>query len=357
MSSWNETKPLEQSQADIKRRKNEHIEICMNEDVEGWGGGTGFDEYGFRHQALPELDFGAIDTACEFLGRNLKAPLMVSSMTGGTDEAARINVRLAEAAESRGWGMGLGSLRAAIECPETAHTFRVRSVAPSIPLIANLGAVQFNYGYGVDECRRAVDLTEADALVLHLNGLQELFQTGGDWNFSGLLNRIELLCRHAEFPIGVKEVGFGIDGDTARSLVDAGISFIDVAGAGGTSWIEVEKHRTSDPIRQAAAKAFEDWGTPTAQCVTEVRHALPNIALLASGGLVNGVEAAKAIALGANMASYGRALLAPAIESAEGLAELFGRIEFELRVAMFGIGAANLSQLRGTSRLASRRMT
>ncbi len=350
-AGMNDKKTIPGLKSEIERRKKEHIEICLHENVEGRGEGTGFDRYRFRHLALPEIDYAAIDTAAEFIGRGLKVPLMVSSMTGGTDEASRINIRLAEAAECHGWAMGLGSLRAAIEHPHTAASFQVRRYAPSIPLLANLGAVQLNNGYGIEECRRAVELTEADALVLHLNGLQEVFQNGGDSNFHGLLSQIERLCNDAEFPVGVKEVGWGIDGETAKQLEDAGVSFIDVAGAGGTSWIEVEKHRSIDGVRIDAAGAFADWGTPTSECIREARVATVRSHLIASGGLVNGVDAAKAIALGANLASFGRALLAPALHSSEILNQLFERIEFELRTAMFGIGAENLQQLFRTSRL------
>lgn len=339
------------TRGDITDRKKEHIEICLREEVSGQGEGTGFDRYRFRHLALPETDFAAIDTSTEFLGRSIRSPLMISSMTGGTDDATRINIRLAEAAERRGWVMGLGSVRAAIEHPHTAPSFQVRKYAPHVPLLANLGAVQFNYGYGVDECRRAVEIVDADALVLHLNGLQELFQNGGDCNFSGLLLQIERLCKAVEFPVGVKEVGWGIDGETAEKLVDAGVSFIDVAGAGGTSWSQVEMLRTTDNILRGAAKAFADWGNPTAECVREAREAVPSGFIIASGGLLNGVDAAKAIAIGANLASFGRALLAPAIHSDDELDELLGTIEYELRAAMFGIGAANLNQLSSTHRL------
>ncbi|WP_310735548.1 type 2 isopentenyl-diphosphate Delta-isomerase [Cohnella herbarum] len=346
-----ETGQVPGEKPDIGRRKKEHIEICLHEDVEGRGEGTGFDRYRFRHLALPEVNFNGIDTSTQFLNRKLRVPFMVSSMTGGTDEAGRINVRLAEAAERKGWAMGLGSLRAAIANPSTARSYQVRQHAPNVPLLANLGAVQLNYGFGIEECRRAVQMTDADALVLHLNGLQELFQNEGDNNFGGLLNKIERLCREAEFPIGVKEVGWGIDGDTASKLADAGVSFIDVAGAGGTSWIEVEKHRSANHLTREAAKAFEDWGTPTAECIAETRAAVPDAYVIGSGGLANGVDAAKAIALGADLASFGRSLLAPALHSAERLSELFDRLEFELKAAMFGIGAANMSQLSRTERL------
>jgi len=341
-------------ETEIKRRKREHIEICLREDVEGWGEGTGFDRYRFRHLALPELDFADIRLDSSFLGRNLKAPFVVSSMTGGTDEAGRINVRLAEAAQRHGWAMGLGSLRAAIEAPDSAASYRVRQIAPDVPLLANLGAAQLNYGYGIAECRRAVEMTGADALVLHLNGMQEVFQDGGDTNFRGLARRIAELCKEAEFPVGVKEVGMGIDGETVRMLADIGVSFVDVAGAGGTSWIKVEKYRTKDRLRKIASDAFEDWGNPTAECIREAREAASDMALIASGGMTNGVEAAKALALGADAVAFGKALLAPALDSADKLDELFARVEFELKAAMFGIGAGNLQELRGTRRLVRR---
>ncbi|WP_342773071.1 type 2 isopentenyl-diphosphate Delta-isomerase [Paenibacillus flagellatus] len=334
-----------------EQRKAEHIRICLEEDVGSRSIGSGFERYRFRHEALPELGFDRIDTSAEWLGRRLRVPLLISSMTGGTEEALRINRHLAEAAEARGWAMGLGSMRAAVEKPELARTFRIRDVAPSVPLVANIGAVQLNCGYGVDECRRAVELAEADALVLHLNGMQELFQPEGDVDFAGLLGRIERLCRDMPVPVGAKEVGWGIAGDTARRLADAGVRFLDVAGAGGTSWIQVEKFRSADPVRRAAADAFADWGIPTAECVVEARAAAPGCTLIASGGLATGVDAAKAIALGADIAGFGRSLLGAAVGSAERTAQTLERIEFELRAAMFGIGAGDLRKLRDTPRL------
>lgn len=331
-----------------ERRKTEHIRICLQEDVGSRAGGAGFAQYRFRHRALPEIDFREIATSVSWLGKQMQVPLLISSMTGGTEEALNINRNLAEAAERRGWAMGIGSVRAAVERPELARTFRVRDVAPTIPIIANIGAVQLNYGYGAEECRRAVEIAEADGLVLHLNGMQELFQPEGNTNFKGLLRQIETVCAALPVPVGVKEVGWGIDGETAKLLADAGVSFVDVAGAGGTSWSQVEKFRTADPVRRLAAEAFADWGIPTAQCVAEVRKAVPNGTLIASGGLANGVDVAKAIALGADIAGFGRSLLGAAVGSAEQVALSLERIEYELRAAMFGIGAADLKSLRGT---------
>jgi isopentenyl-diphosphate delta-isomerase len=286
-----------------------------------------------------------------FLERELRTPLLISSMTGGSTATGAINARLAEAAQRRGWALGVGSVRAAVERSELTETFYVRDKAPNIPVIANIGAVQLSYGFGIEECRRAVDIAGADFLVLHLNGLQEVFQPEGNTGFASLLSQIEKVCRALEVPVGVKEVGWGIDGDTAALLYNAGVAFVDVAGAGGTSWSQVEKFRSVDPIRRAAAEAFADWGTPTADCIAEVRAVSPKGALIGSGGLKHGVDAAKALALGADLAGFGRNLLGPAVDSEEALEAALAQVELELKIAMFGIGAPNLATLRGTPRL------
>ncbi|MFD0588341.1 type 2 isopentenyl-diphosphate Delta-isomerase [Paenibacillus sp. GCM10027627] len=341
---------------DTSKRKEEHIRICLQEEVNGIGISTGLDSYRFKHNALPELSFAEVSLETEWFGKPLRAPFLVSSMTGGTDEAGAINRRLAAAAEERGWAIALGSMRAAIEKEELAGTFNIRGVAPTAPVIANIGAVQLNYGFGVEECAKAVDLAEADCLVLHLNAMQEVFQPEGDTDFGSLLGRIEEVCKALSVPVGVKEVGWGIDGDTAVRLNEAGVAFIDVAGAGGTSWSQVEKFRVSDPLRRTAAEAFADWGIPTSDSLLEVRDRLPGAKLIASGGLLTGVDAAKAIALGAHLAGFGRTLLPGAAQgnldwSVQQLLLQFERMEFELKAAMFGIGAGTISDLRGTKRI------
>lgn len=346
----------EQQMAITAKRKAEHIRICLQEQVNSNGILTGFEQYRFKHNALPELAFDQISLETSWLGYPLKAPLLVSSMTGGTDEAGAINRRLAIAAEERGWAIGLGSMRAALEDEALAASFYIRKEAPSVPIIANVGAVQLNYGFQTDTCRKAVDISQADALVLHLNSMQEVFQPEGDTDFSSLLVKIEKLCAALDIPVGVKEVGWGIDGAAASKLYEAGVSFIDVAGAGGTSWSQVEKYRTNDPMRRLAAEAFADWGIPTTACIAEVRQALPEATIIASGGLHTGVDAAKAIALGANLAGFGRALLPQAAQgdsqwSVQQLIAQFERIEFELHAAMFGIGAGTIVELQQTSRL------
>jgi len=345
-----------EEQALTARRKGEHIRICLQEQVNSVGIETGLERFRFKHNALPELSFHNIRLETEWLGKKMRAPLIVSSMTGGTDEAGAINRRLAEAAEERGWAIGLGSMRAAIEDKALAQSFYIRKEAPTVPIIANIGAVQLNYGFSTDDCRRAVELADADALVLHLNSIQEVFQPEGDTDFSGLLVRIEAVCKKLDVPVGVKEVGWGIDGALAAKLADAGIAFIDAAGAGGTSWSQVEKFRMNDPIRREAAEAFADWGIPTTESIIDIRSALPSASIIASGGLRNGVDAAKSIALGADLAGFGRVLLPQAAVqnntlSVELLLQQFERIEFELRTAMFGIGAASIAALKSTNRL------
>lgn len=336
---------MEERNDTTSRRKEDHIRICLEEQVQASGVMTGFEMYRLRHSALPEMAFAEVRLETSFLGLPVRAPLLVSSMTGGSQSTGEVNRRLAEAAESRGWAMGLGSMRAALEREELAHTFDVRKFAPTIPLIANLGAVQLNAGLGPDDCRRAVEMSQANALVFHVNALQEVFQPGGDTDFRGLYRKLEQVCGALDVPVGVKEVGWGIDGETARRLADVGVAFIDVAGAGGTSWSQVEKFRQSDPLYRQAAEAFAGWGAPTAECVAEVRGVLPGMPLVASGGLRSGVDAAKALALGADLAGFGRSLLREAV-TGDDVAGRLERVELELRIAMFASGVREISDLR-----------
>ncbi len=331
----------------IGQRKAEHIRINLEEDVRS-GLTTGLEKYRFIHQALPEVDLAAIDTRLSLFGRLLQAPVLISSMTGGTAEAARINRNLARAAQVHRVALGVGSQRAALEHPELAATFQVRREAPDILLFANLGAVQLNYGYTVEHCRRAVAMIEADALILHLNPLQEALQPEGDTRFSGLVAKIEAVCRALEVPVVVKEVGWGISEQAARMLADAGVAAIDVAGAGGTSWSQVEMHRAATAMQRQLAAAFVDWGIPTAESVLAVRRAAPHLPVFASGGLRTGIDIAKSIALGATLGGMAGRLLAAAAESAEAAAEALRLIIQELRVAMFAAGAADLEALRHT---------
>lgn len=329
-------------------RKLDHLRIVLGEDVSSKGVTSGWAGYRFRHRAIPELDLREIDLCTHFFGKPLRAPLLISSMTGGASEAERINLQLAEAAETMGVALGVGSQRAALVNERLARTYRVRHVAPTAVLLANLGAVQLNYGFGVDECRRAVEMIEADALILHLNALQEAVQPEGNTNFKGLLGKIEQVCRSLDVPVIAKEVGNGIGADDARRLVEAGVAAIDVAGAGGTSWSEVERFRHTQEAGRSIAATFAGWGIPTTQAIQEVRAALPNVPLIGSGGVRTGLHVAKAIALGADLAgSAAPHLFRTAGENGvAGVVEGLRMLQDELRITMFLVGAADLRALR-----------
>ncbi|MGI9253783.1 MAG: type 2 isopentenyl-diphosphate Delta-isomerase [Thermomicrobiales bacterium] len=333
--------------AQIAGRKREHIQIVLDDPVAS-GLSAGFERYRLVHAALPDLDLAAVDSSTRFLGKALAAPLLISGMTGGVDRAGEINRRLATAAQALGVAMGVGSQRIAIQDPALAPWFQVRQWAPDILLIANLGAVQLNCGYGPDECRRAVEMIDADALALHLNPLQEAVQAGGNTNWSGLLGRIEDVCSALDRPVIVKEVGWGISGRVARQLADAGVSAIDCGGAGGTSWSEVERRRAPSERLAAVAGAFADWGIPTSESLLMVRAAVPDLPVIASGGLRSGVDAAKAIALGADLAGIAAPLLRAAAVSESAAHDLLAATIDQLRISMFACGAGNLAALRKT---------
>ncbi len=333
------------------RRKADHIRINLEEDVQFPSLTTGFERYHLLHQALPDLDLREIDMTVALLGKRLGVPLLISSMTGGTEAARTINRNLAQAAQARGLAMGLGSQRTGIEQAHTADTFRVREIAPDILLFANLGAIQLNYGYTVDQCRRAVEMIEADALILHLNPLQEALQADGDWNWRGLLGKIEAVCRTLGVPVVAKEVGWGLNGQVARLLADAGVAALDVAGAGGTSWSAVEYHRApTDELRRLAA-GFADWGIPTAEALLMVREAVPDLPVIASGGMRSGIEGATALALGAAAVGIASPFLKAAVASADEVIATIDQFAAELRTAMFCAGAGNISALREPGRV------
>jgi isopentenyl-diphosphate delta-isomerase len=327
-------------------RKSRHLDICLEDDVASHLD-AGFSRVRLRHEALPECALDDIDTSIELFGRRLSAPLLISSMTGGTERARTINHNLAIAAERAGVALGLGSQRAALEDPALLGTYRVRDVAPRVVLFANLGAVQFNYGVTVDDARRVVDDIAADGLYLHLNPLQEALQPRGDTNFRNLLPRIGALCRALDVPVIAKSVGSGISVRTAARLLDAGVSAIDVAGAGGTSWARVEGRRSGDPMREALAESFAAWGYPTAEATAALRDAFPHAVIFASGGIRTGVDVAKAIALGADLAAAGLPFLEPATRSAEAVSEAVDLILAGLRIAIFASGCRRPSDLPG----------
>lgn len=335
-----------QQAAVTQSRKADHLRVCLEDDVQFNQVTTGLDRYRFTHCCLPELDRQEISLTTAFLGKTLAAPLLISSMTGGTDLAQLINYRLAAAAQHYGIAMGVGSQRVAIENPQVAATFAVRSVAPDILLFANLGAVQLNYDYGLDQCLRVIDLLEADALVLHLNPLQESVQTRGDTNFRGLLAKIATLCQKLPVPVIAKEVGNGISASMAQKLIESGVSAIDVAGAGGTSWAKVESERATDLRQRRLGQTFADWGIPTAECITTVRAVAPQIPLIASGGLRNGLEVAKTIALGADLAGLALPFLQAAADSEVALHSLIEILIAEITTVLFCTGVASPTGLR-----------
>ncbi|HXW51113.1 MAG TPA: type 2 isopentenyl-diphosphate Delta-isomerase [Candidatus Acidoferrales bacterium] len=332
-------------------RKADHIRINLEADVAAKGVRSGFEEYRFLHNGLPEIDLAEVDTATTVLGRTLAVPLLISCMTGGTEEARRINRNLALVAQDLGLALGLGSGRVLLEHPELIDSFSVRPLAPDVLLFANLGAVQLNCGYDADDCRRLVELLDADALVLHLNALQEAVQPGGDSNFSGLLAKIERLCSVLAVPVVVKEVGWGLAEDTVRSLFEAGVSAVDVAGAGGTSWSEVERHRIKDPIRARIAGLFAGWGIPTADSLRAGRAAAPTALIFASGGIRDGIDAAKAIALGADLVGIAGPFLRAAAQSETAVYDFASELIEGLRVCMFAVGARTVADLRFSPRL------
>jgi len=321
-------------------RKAEHIRLALDDRMQF--ASHPFERYVFDHEALPDLDFDAIDLSVDFLGKRLAAPLLISCMTGGTELALRINRNLAEAAESRGVALGVGSQRKALEDASQSPTFAMRALAPTIPLLANLGAIQLNHGYGTDECARAVAMAGADALVLHLNPLQEAIQPEGQCDFAGLLPKIAAVARELPVPVIVKEVGSGLSEATGRRLVAAGVRILDTAGVGGTSWARIEAQRagTAD-----LGETFAGWGIPTPESIRQLRR-IEGITLIGSGGLRSGLDAAKAIALGADVCGLAQPFLEAAMDSPDRVRERIDRIVRELKIAMFCLSARTVSDLK-----------
>ena len=328
----------------ISDRKSDHIRINLDQDVRS-ALTTGLERYHFIHHALPELNLDEVDPGVTLFGKKLRASILISSMTGGTQEAAAINRTLATAAQEMMVAMGVGSQRAAIEHTELASTFQVRAYAPDILLFANLGAIQLNYGFGVDQCRQAVDMIQADALILHLNALQEAVQMEGQTRFAGLLAKIAAVSRSLPVPVIAKEVGWGFCEEDVRRLAEAGVAAIDVAGAGGTSWSQVEMHRAENESQARLAAAFIDWGIPTAEAILNVRRVAPNMAIIASGGLRTGVDIAKCLALGASLGGMAGPFLKTAANSLDLTLQTIREVRREIQVCMFAAGAGTLEEL------------
>lgn len=327
-------------------RKDQHIEICHTQDVESSDRFTGFDEYHFVPEALPDLNFEDIDSSTTFLGRRFNAPLLITGMTGGIKKGEEINRRLAHAAAKLNIPMGIGSQRIALENPEYEPIFNVKRHEPGLFLIGNIGCAQLDGNNSLALCQRAVDMVEADALAIHVNVLQESVQVEGDRRFRGLINRIAHICRHLDRPVMIKEVGCGIAPATARRLIDAGVCAIDIGGRGGTSWGYIEGLRSATPAVMEVAETFRNWGIPTAFSLQAIRNSgLHDMPLVATGGIRDGQTAAKAVALGANLVGIGLPLLRAALTSDDAPLALLQRFLRELHITMMLTGSTRLPEL------------
>lgn len=335
-------------QPSTESRKVDHVRINLEENVNFPNLTTGLEKYRFIHCAVPELSLTDIDTSTTIFGKSLNAPILISSMTGGAELANRINRNLAQAAQTHRIAMGLGSQRAALEDEALAYTFQIRDIAPDILLFANMGAVQLNYGYDVEDMQRAVEMAQADALILHFNVLQEAVQPEGDVNFAGLLKKVEQVCHIVDVPVIAKEVGWGFSETDVRNLKNVGVAAIDVAGSGGTSWSEVEYHRAPTSFHAQVARAFADWGIPTADAIQYARSVDPDLLVIASGGLRDGIDIAKSIALGANLAGVASPFLKAANQSPEAVDNLIRTLKTQLRIAMLCSATPNIHELGKT---------
>ena len=332
---------------DTSKVKDLHIRICLEKSVES-SIDPGFNKYKLVHQALPEIDWDEIDLTVDIFGKKLSAPIIISSITGGTPHAAEINKNLAKAAQALNIGMVVGSQRMAIEDPTLAHLYQIRDMAPDILLFGNLGAVHLNLGYGIEQCLRAIDMIQADGLTLYLNPLQESFQKDGAARFKDLTEKITQTKKNLPFPIVVKEVGYGISEEAAAKLKKTGIDAIDVAGCGGTSWGRIEKFISDGETYTPEEDPFNDWGIPTSESICNVRRRAPGIPIIASGGIRNGVDATKSIALGATLVGLGLPLLKAAVTSYEKVVEVLSKFIDELKNCMFCTGAKNSEDLSRT---------
>lgn len=330
----------------IEDRKLEHIEVCLNDEVEAETS-AGFSDVSLVHEALPGQDMDSVGLSVDFLEHELSMPLVIAGMTGGHERAEDINRNLAAAAQSKGVAIGVGSQRAALEDPSLKYTFSaVREAAPDALRIANIGGPQLVEGYGVEEGERAVDMVDAGALAVHLNFTQEAVQVEGDTDARGLLERIGELCSDLDVPVIVKETGAGLSRDTGVRLAEAGVSAIDVSGLGGTSWSGVELHRAisrGDRVSTELGRVFREWGIRTVQSVVECSEA--EVEVMASGGVRSGVDVAKSLALGADVAGAALPFLEPATEGVEEVEKELGRWEAGLRAAVFLTGSGDVEEL------------
>lgn len=342
------------SEHDLVQRKEDHIDLVLAQrtvaDIPNFSGQTVsshcFDTVQLTHVAMPEVAFDDIDLSAKFLGHTLSLPCMISSMTGGPTRAEIINAHLAEAAAELNIALGVGSQRVALETGADAGLARsIRHRAPHIPLFANLGAVQLTGNLGLDGAKKAVDMLEANGLIIHFNPLQELLQPGGDRDWRGILNQVQKLTRSLDVPVIAKEVGFGISGRIAERLIEAGVKAIDVAGCGGTDFATVELARNGDPLIQEIGASLAGWGLDTVTCLRQIRHSKLPGDVVASGGIRHGVDAAKALALGASIIGQAGPVLRAALDSTEAVLAHFRSFEHTLRAACLLTGSQTLADL------------
>lgn len=337
----------------ISNRKNEHIQLALQEQFDLYSSKlNGFDQFKLEHLSTPEIDFKDISTECKLFGKILSAPIIIGSMTGGTDQASEINYKLAKASEEKGIAFALGSQRALIQDRNILKSFQVRSIHNHIPLlIGNVGAVQLNFGITTTQILEIIKLTQLDALYLHLNPLQEVLQPEGNTNFKGLLSKIksfisELRNLECLIPILIKEIGSGVSNSQAALLSELDISGVEIAGVGGTSWAKIEGNRNKNETIKMASSTFSDWGTSTADSLVNAKTHFTDRVVISSGGIRNGIEIAKSIALGANACSIARPFIIAANTSYESIIKLIDQYILELKISMFLTGSKNILELQ-----------
>jgi len=332
-----------------EERKTEHIRICLEEDVKAKKTSTGFEDVFLIHRALPEINQKDVDLSTQVFGHKFSVPLIITGITGGTEKAFQINAAIAEAVEELGLGMGVGSQRAALENLKFERTYSiVRKKAPNAFILANIGAPQIKNGYSLGQIKKAIDMVNADALAVHLNPLQEAVQPEGETNYSGILQKIRELAESLDVPVIVKETGAGISAEDTKKLVDAGVSGIDVAGAGGTSWAAVEYYRAKqrgDILGQEIGKDLWDWGIPTVATLVEAVQSV-SVPVIASGGVRTGSDIAKSLALGASLAGFALPVLGPSLKDSEEVKMKLDLVIRQLRTIMFLVGASSIEGLK-----------
>lgn len=332
---------------DIITRKKQHIEIVLNKEVTPPY--SLFDEIHLKHKALPDVNLKNIDTNYKFINWNISMPFIVSSMTGGEQYGRTINENLAIACEQEQIGFGLGSMRVILEKPESLKSFQIKKLAPTVPVFGNIGIVQLNYGVGLDEIRKIIELTQIDGLFVHVNALQEAIQPEGDTNFEGVLDKFSTIVSKIKIPIIVKEVGHGLDVHTIKSLKDIGIKWFDVSGTGGTSWAKVEGYRLEQEMNETnLGQIFENFGLTTVEAILDAQK-IDGINIIAGGGIRNGLDLAKALVLGATMGTSARPFLKAALDSNQKVIEIINMYRKSLKIAMFMTNSKNLQDLRKVS--------